>query len=288
MKRFFTTLSQVFATRKTKVVFGGVVGTLVLLTILLFVFWLRPEATNIPQPTANNPRQTIVDADWSETKAHITQAEQLIAENKFDEADALLASINKKYPEYEKVQALLELVKTKRAEQQTAQSEPAAQPQQRQPTTPQPAQTPALPQFSTPITIRGDASCQADTLNALQAIANSAPGHYSIVTRYVSIIECVPAGSAMYAYESPPRYAVGDGTRSAGLLWYASTIVHDANHSRLYHEGKEWTGGNAEKICLDAQANSLSLMGGSQSTIDYVNSMKNDPYWQTPVEDRYW
>jgi len=39
---------------------------------------------------------------------------------------------------------------------------------------------------------------------------------------------------------------------------------------------------------LDAQANSLALLGAGQSTIDYVNNMKGDPYWQTPVADRYW
>lgn len=291
MKRFFTPISSLLATRKRKIIAASGIAVLAIIVVLGYTLWPRPDVANPSQTAANNTSPVTDDTDWSEVRERITQAEKLIAENKFDEADALLTGIDKAYPEYQKVRTLLERIKTKRAEQQAAQSEQTqqnAEAQQRQPgASSQPTPTPA-PQFSTPITIRGDDSCRADTLNALQTIAASAPGHYSIVTRYVSIIECVSSGSAMYAYESPPRYAVGNATRSAGALWYASTIVHDANHSRLYHEGKEWTGGNAENICLDAQANSLSLMGASQSTIDYVNSMKDNPYWQTPVEDRYW
>ena len=194
--------------------------------------------------------------------------------------------IDNSYPEHNTVTSLLATIEAKRTEAARTQTQTPAQPKPS--ASAQPASKPVIPAFSTPITIRGDEACQADTVNALQMIANAAPEHYVVVTRYISVIECVSSGSAMYAYEKPPRYAVGDQTRSAGTLWYASTIVHDANHSRLYHEGKEWTGGSAENICLDAQASSLSQMGASQSTIDYVNNMKDSPYWQTPVEDRYW
>ncbi|HSX06092.1 MAG TPA: hypothetical protein VLF69_06530, partial [Candidatus Saccharimonadales bacterium] len=88
--------------------------------------------------------------------------------------------------------------------------------------------------FTTPIVIKGDASCQSDTLAALELLADKAPKHYQTVTTYMAIIECVTQGSGMAAYENPPRYLVGDLTRRGGTIWYAGTIVHDAGHSKLY------------------------------------------------------
>lgn len=257
--------------------------------IILFTTTRQPSPQAFSAATTESKGDTSAKPkDWAAEKQQVVEAEHLITEGKLDEAAAILNAIPADYLDYSTVTNLLKTIADKKIEASEKQ-EPASVAQPK--TTTPPARStpqPAPPAFSTPVTIRGDESCRTDTLNALRMIANSAPGHYSVVTRYVSVIECVPSGSAMYAYESPPRYAVGDATRNAGTLWYASTIVHDANHSRLYHESKEWTGGNAEKICLDAQANSLSKMGAAQSTIDYVNGMKNDPYWQTPVEDRYW
>ena len=289
----FTVLKNKLAQVPKKWVFAAVIIALFAMPLIAFLVFSALLAKTPQTTPANNQQVKTQDKDWSAENTKLAEAEKLVAENKLDEAKEQLSKIDKDYPQYSKVTALLEQIKAKQTEAEAeakAEQEEQAKPQAAQPSAPasQPAPRPAIPAFSTPITIKGDDACKADTLNALKAIANSAPGHYSVVTRYISVIECVAAGSAMYAYESPPRYAVGDSTRTAGTIWYASTIVHDANHSRLYHEGKAWTGGDAENICLDAQANSLALLGAGQSTIDYVNGMKGDPYWQTPVEDRYW
>ena len=291
----FTALKDKLAKVPKKWLFTGVFITLFALPLVAFLIFSALLAKTPQTTTPNNQQAKSQTKDWSAENAKLAEAERLVSDNKLDEAKEMLNKIDKAYPQYNKVTELLEQIKTKQSEAEAeaeakAEQEEQAKPRAAQPSSPapQPAPRPAIPAFSTPITIKGDDACKADTLNALKAIANSAPGHYSVATRYISVIECVGAGSAMYANESPPRYAVGDSTRTAGTLWYASTIVHDANHSRLYHEGKTWTGGDAENICLDAQANSLALMGAAQSTIDYVNGMKGDPYWQTPVEDRYW
>ena len=289
----FTVLKNKLAQVPKKWVFAAVIIALFAMPLIAFLVFSALLAKTPQTTPANNQQVKTQDKDWSAENTKLAEAEKLVAENKLDEAKEQLSKIDKDYPQYSKVTALLEQIKAKQTEAEAeakAAQEEQAKLQAAQPSAPtsQPAPRPAVPAFSTPITIKGDDACKADTLNALKAIANSAPGHYSVVTRYISVIECVGAGSAMYAYESPPRYAVGDSTRTAGIIWYASTIVHDANHSRLYHEGKAWTGGDAENICLDAQANSLALLGAGQSTIDYVNNMKADPYWQTPVADRYW
>ena len=239
----FTVLKNKLAQVPKKWVFATVIIALFAMPLIAFLVFSALLAKTPQTTPANNQQVKTQDKDWSAENTKLAEAEKLVAENKLDEAKEQLSKIDKDYPQYSKVTALLEQIKAKQteaeAEAKVAQEEQAKL-QAAQPSAPasQPAPRPAVPAFSTPITIKGDDACKADTLNALKAIANSAPGYYSVATRYISVIECVGAGSAMYAYESPPRYAVGDSTRTAGIIWYASTIVHDANHSRLYHEGK--------------------------------------------------
>lgn len=151
--------------------------------------------------------------------------------------------------------------------------------------------------FSTPIKIIGDNNCQSDTLNALQLISEKAPTHYAIVIKYIGSIECVSEGSGMFAYENPPRYAVGDKTRNAGITWYAGTIVHDAGHSKLYNDYKDsnesvpsdvWTGKNAESICIQAQLDAVIEMNGPQDQIDYIKKSLDTDYYNIPYSERWW
>lgn len=153
--------------------------------------------------------------------------------------------------------------------------------------------------FSTPITIVGNQECKDDTLEALKLLSSSAPIYYNQVTQYVGVIECVTQGSGMAAYESPPRYLVGDLTRQAGAIWYAGTIVHDSTHSKLYHEyanshpdalvpGDVWTGKNAEAACLDVQMAALKQIGADQFLIDAVANSINTNYWDIPYDQRTW
>ncbi len=104
----------------------------------------------------------------------------------------------------------------------------------------------------------------------------------------------------MAAYENPPRYLVGDLTRRGGTIWYAGTIVHDAGHSKLYHDyltshpgetsvpGDVWTGQAAEATCLAVQHDALAEIGAAQSTLDYVQNVINTNYWDIPYSERWW
>lgn len=162
-----------------------------------------------------------------------------------------------------------------------------------------PTQSTPKPAFTTPISIDGDATCQKDTLAALDLLAEKAPSHYATVTKYVGVIKCVTQGSGMEAYLSPPRYLAGEATRNAGTLWYAGTIAHDAGHSKLYNDylaanpaqpvpADVWTGQNAEAACLNAQYDALQQMNAPQSTLDYVQSSINNGYWNVPYDQRWW
>lgn len=148
------------------------------------------------------------------------------------------------------------------------------------------AKTPTATTYS--IEIVGDAACQNDTAQALDLLKSRAETHYNVIIQYIGIIECINQGSGMWAWEEPPRYKVGDATRGGGTLWYAGTIAHDACHSKLYHDGKTWTGEQAEAECVNVQYDALEKMGAPQSTLDYVRNLISTEYWNIPYEDRWW
>jgi hypothetical protein len=128
---------------------------------------------------------------------------------------------------------------------------------------------------------------------------------YAAVLKYVAEIrehKC----SGMNVYGEKPSYEVGKPTWSAGALWYAGTIAHDAHHSRLYFEEKArlggaepdalvWTGAEAEKKCLKVQHDALRAMGAGDATLAYIVELSSAPTYQNvgadlpdPCDKRDW
>ncbi len=145
----------------------------------------------------------------------------------------------------------------------------------------------------------GDEHCKSDTEAALHLLKEKVPGHARVVVDSIGVIECVSAGSGMYAWEDPPRYAVGDATRAAGTIWYAGTIVHDACHAKQYQDFSRmhpdvvipddvFTGRAAEAQCLAAQEDALEKIGASQETLQYVRTIPESNYHDVPLEERWW
>jgi hypothetical protein len=93
----------------------------------------------------------------------------------------------------------------------------------------------------------------------------------------------------MSARGSKPTYCVGKRTWQSSPVWYASTIVHDGYHSKLYRENrrtvlgipytprKAWTGKRAEQECLRLQLNALCEMSANPATQQYVRSLLENP-----------
>jgi hypothetical protein len=85
-------------------------------------------------------------------------------------------------------------------------------------------------------------------------------------------------------------YAPGYGPADQ-VVWLAGTIVHDACHSRLFAEGAEYLGRDAELACLEDQLDALLVLSGFafedyiQTLIDGVDDPQND-YWTDP--NRHW
>lgn len=142
----------------------------------------------------------------------------------------------------------------------------------------------------------GDDAFTAHTSAALTLLAQEAPNGHAQVVAYIEIIEAVDAGSGMDVFTR--TYLVGQETAYAPgfspdeqVVWYAGTIVHDSCHSRLYSEGRTYTGRDGELACMFDQLGALESMDNDffesyvQGLIDGVDDPEN-AYWNDP--DRHW
>lgn len=148
-------------------------------------------------------------------------------------------------------------------------------------------------------TIIGDSACVSQTKEALNLLKRKIPNHYNIANQYVGIIRCVERGSAMFTHLDPPEYRVGRRTREAGAIWYSSTIVHDACHSKQYHDylaihsvtyvpDDVYIGREPELQCLAAQYNALKGVDAPDHMLEYVRESIESEYWEIPYEERDW
>ncbi len=146
------------------------------------------------------------------------------------------------------------------------------------------------------IEIVGDDAFVTQTQAALDLLATDVPEIYDEVLDHIDAIESVTAGSGMDVFTKTFRvgdvtaYAPGYGPEDQ-VLWLAGTIVHDACHSRLYTDGEEYVGRDAELTCLEDQLAALLVLSGFefedyiQFLIDGVDDPANE-YWNDP--DRHW
>ena len=129
------------------------------------------------------------------------------------------------------------------------------------------------------------------------------PEHYQMIRDYLGKIECVKKGSGVYMWEHPPRFIVGEKSVEVPTRIYASSIVHDAYHSKLYndalHNGSSKaealevsTGREAELACVKVQGESLAKTTGFLPfrLLDWLNLTFSGHrrYEEIPYEDRYW
>ena len=89
-----------------------------------------------------------------------------------------------------------------------------------------------------------------------------------------------------------PTFLVGRATWQAPLIWYASAIVHDAGHAKLYRENRRrllglwytprgaWMGTDAERICLRFQLAALRELNAGHEVLRYVESLAERPTYQ--------
>jgi hypothetical protein len=149
---------------------------------------------------------------------------------------------------------------------------------------------PTAPRAGHRIRVDGDPACREQTERALDLLLHLAPSHYAVADRYVGVIECFEGGDGMGVGENPPRYRVGSATRNSGAVWYASTIAHDAFHSKQFSDYRAanpgrsvpsgvYMGRNAEAEAIAFQREALVLMGAPPLWLDYVDQVLDTEYW---------
>lgn len=87
---------------------------------------------------------------------------------------------------------------------------------------------------ATPIII-GDEEFTKKTKSVLSLIKVKAPYFYKLVIKYISIVKSAEK-SAMEAWANSPTLEVDEKTDHLSLSWYASCIVHEAQHSKIYND----------------------------------------------------
>lgn len=147
--------------------------------------------------------------------------------------------------------------------------------------------------------IKGDSANTALTNQAIDLLKTKAPEDLEFVYKYIAIIEIADQGSGMYVWEVPPRCKIGLKTIEAGTIWYASVLVHEANHSKQYsdyqkaHPGKSvpesvYYGRAPEAECLNIQYKVLEKVGATKETLDYVKGVLDTEYWNVDYKNRWW
>lgn len=129
---------------------------------------------------------------------------------------------------------------------------------------------------------------------ALDALARRCPDAFETVRRYVGVVR-QGEHSGMWAWENPPALELHDRSAMHSVTWCAGTIVHDAHHSRLYHEyiarhGRDvpesaWTGTAVEKECIAVQLAVLRCLDAPASEIAHLEA-QDGTHWDTNKDGR--
>lgn len=133
------------------------------------------------------------------------------------------------------------------------------------------------------IIIEGDNKFVTQTQKVLSLLKKSVPRFYK---------QIIPTGikkikphrtSGMNVFAKVPTYEVGKRTAFSPLKWYASTIAHDAYHSKLYfdyrskHKGRVprqvFASPKAERKCIKFQIKVAEKIGASAADIKYLESL---------------
>jgi len=139
------------------------------------------------------------------------------------------------------------------------------------------------------IEIVGDATFVENTKKALALIKKS-PKAYEIVTYYVGRIKQAPS-SGMAAYLNPPTFNVGEATSTYSTTWYATCIVHDSYHSKLYNDYltthksvpyNKWANYTAEMKCLEVQISFQKEIGAPKNELDHSIDSRGTNWWDKP------
>jgi len=151
------------------------------------------------------------------------------------------------------------------------------------------------------VEVIGNEYCQ-DRINlALDILKEKIPDLYVKVVEDIGIVDCVDKGSGMYAWENPPRIALGEVTVDADMDWVVSVLGHEWKHYNLWKTARDasengyvppeaWTGPEAEAKCMAAQMEILKEIDAPKHIINHLQNIIDTEYayWNIPFEERWW
>jgi hypothetical protein len=157
--------------------------------------------------------------------------------------------------------------------------------------------------FDQTITIVGSEAFVDHVRKALTLLQSKSPSGYPVVKKYIGKIR-EGATSGMYAYYNPPTFQMSAkeallnaSNKDYAVQWCASAIVHDAYHSKKYHDYQEahrhapgsdpyppihvWTGEAVERQCIAFQEKVCGEIGAYQTICEYLAKC-DGKYCRTP------
>jgi hypothetical protein len=146
------------------------------------------------------------------------------------------------------------------------------------------------------IDVRGTPRFRSQVNESLSLLKARAPESFQIVTNQIAIIQQAKH-SGMKAYKKRPKFELAPPTAFYSLTWCAGSIVHDACHSKLYHDflnekisrtvpDSVWTGEAAENYCSAQQLRALQALGAPVNEIK--SCQQTNRYWDVKYKDRSW
>ena len=122
------------------------------------------------------------------------------------------------------------------------------------------------------------------TLNFIKVVSNN---WILFIKENIGIIkEGEQSGITVYA--TPPTFTVAGPTWSSSVTWYASAIVHDANHSALYRKGSTYYGKDAERNCMELQLKFLKECNAPISEVNHLTKIYQTDYDYYTSSKRNW
>lgn len=145
------------------------------------------------------------------------------------------------------------------------------------------------------IKIVGKKNFILNTIRALQLIKSGDIESFLFIKKYVGVIKQNDF-SGIDVFSEQPTFLVGNATSDSNSYWYASCILHDAEHSFLYFSLKEqgedglsgYQGYDAEMYCLEKQIELLKKINAPSYLIEYATTLKNSNWYDIPVSRRKW
>ena len=146
------------------------------------------------------------------------------------------------------------------------------------------------------ILISGNKKFIRRTKIALQLLKERDNIEYKNVISYSGKITMLEYTGGMNVFEEIPTAYMGKSHNKERIYWYASCIVHEAHHSKLYftalEEGrdgiKEYAGHIAEMYCLTKQIETLKKIGSPREIIEYATTLYDSKWYEIPASKRFW